>query len=69
MLEKIKKMNSSELLELEKTVCYFEMQCENTCEKVLASGDTEELERLEDLLNELLKFDNIIYSKLHKGVK
>lgn len=60
MVEKIKKMNSSELLELEKTVRYFEMQCESTCEKVLASGNTEELKRLEDLLNELLKFDNLI---------
>lgn len=69
MMEKIEKMNKDELLELEKTVLYFEEQCESTCEKVLASGDTEEVERLEDLLNELLKFDNMIYSKLHKGVK
>ena len=68
MMEKIKKMNKDELLELEKTVLYFEEQCESTCEKVLASGDAEELDRLEDLLNELLKFDNIIYSRI-KGVK
>ena len=60
MLGKIEKMTKSELLELEKTVRYFEEQCENTCEKVLASGDTKELKRLEDLLNELLKFDNLM---------
>lgn len=64
-------MSKNELRELEEIVLCFEEKCESACEKVLADGNANELDRLEDLLNELVKFDNIIYSKIqdYKGVK
>lgn len=69
--EKIEKMAKSELLELEKTLRYFEKKCDDTCNKVLESGNMEELDRLEDLLNELIKIDGVVYSRIqnYKGVK
>ena len=60
----INKMTKDELREVDEKIRYFEKKCDDACEKALADGNMEELDRLEDLLRELIKIDGVVYSRI-----
>jgi len=56
----IEKMTKDELKNLYNNVRELEKLCDNACEKALASGDMSEVDRLEDMLHQLIKFAGVI---------
>lgn len=60
----IKKMTKDELLNLEEEIRYFERRCNAAANKALEDGNLTELDRLEDLLRELIDFGGVVYSRI-----
>lgn len=60
----IKKMTKDQLREIDSRLRFFIKSGDNAANKALDAGDIEEVDRLEAILDELIKFDGVIYSKI-----